>query len=170
MIRPTTLAMLLLAASAGGLLFRVSFEVAELEDRLGGLNRAIVKEQESIHVLRAEWSYLNQPSQLAALAERYLDLVPLATEQIQTFAALPLRPLPETLDDDEITADAATLLAEVKGLPKLKPLAPRRHVRARQETVSRPEVAAIFVTQPAPSRTLGDVLNDVMKPSPVRVE
>ena len=52
MIRPTTLAMFVLAAGTGGLLFQISFEVGALEDRLVDLNRAIISDQESIHVLQ----------------------------------------------------------------------------------------------------------------------
>ena len=175
MIRPITLAMFVLAAGAGGLLFQVSFEVSALEDRLATLNRAIIDDQESIHVLRAEWSYLNQPSQIEALAQRHLDLVPMKTAQIQSFAALPLRPEAEALDSIEGLEGAGLLLAAAKGLPKLKPVAPRRDGRRDEGTGWRRETKTILVAQraaepPATVRTLGDVLNDVMKPNPVRAE
>ncbi|MHA1566623.1 MAG: cell division protein FtsL [Alphaproteobacteria bacterium] len=175
MIRPATLAMFALAAGAGGLLFQVSFEVSALEDRLVTLNRAIVDDQDSIHVLRAEWSCLNQPSQLETLAQRYLDLVPLKTEQIQSIAALPLRPETESPDGMEKLDGAALLLAAAKGLPKLKPVAPRREARPDQGADWPRGTKAIVVAQratepPVTARTLGDVLNDVMKPIPARAE
>lgn len=168
MIRPTTLGMFVLAAAAGGLLFQVSFEVAALEDRLATLNRGIISDEESIHVLRAEWSYLNQPSQLEDLAKRYLDLAPMETAQIQDFAALPMRPVPEITDEDEYPA--AMMLAEAKGLPKLKPIAPRRSIRRGQDIVPQQRVQPILVAQPVRARTLGDVLRDVIEPPPTRVE
>lgn len=179
MIRPTTLAMFALAAGAGGLLFQVSFQVSALEDRLVTLNRTIVDNQESIHVLRAEWSYLNQPSQLAALAQRHLDLEPMKTAQIQSIADLPLRPVPEAPESLDPLDGAVLLLVAAKGLPKLKPAAPRRDRQADQGADWGGESKAILVAQrtaqpnaqpPARVRTLGDVLNDVTKPIAVRAE
>ena len=35
-----------------------------------------------IHVLNAEWSHLNEPQRLQKLAEKYLDIGPMKTEQI----------------------------------------------------------------------------------------
>ena len=42
-----------LAAAAGGVLFQTSYEVQELEDKLGSLNRQIMDEQEAIQILKA---------------------------------------------------------------------------------------------------------------------
>jgi len=168
MIRPTTLAMFALAAGAGGLLFQISFEVRALEDRLVGLNSKIISDQESIHVLRAEWSYLNQPSRLEDLAQRYLDLAPMETSQIQDFAALPMRPVPDSPEADEIAT--AVILADAKGLPRLKPAAPQRARQPDLDSVPEQRAEAILVAQPVRARTLGDVLKDVIDPQAVRIE
>jgi hypothetical protein len=74
MIRPASCVLLLLAACAGAALFHVSFDVSALDDRLTELNRGIVADQEALHVLRAEWSFLNQPARIEELSQRYLDL------------------------------------------------------------------------------------------------
>ena len=92
MIGRTTLLWLGLAAFVVFGLFHVKYEVAALEEELGRLNAATLREQNQIHVLEAEWSYLNRPSRLEELAERYLELKPLAPEQLTTLSALPKRP------------------------------------------------------------------------------
>ena len=53
--------------------------------------RSIAKEAEAIRVLKAEWSYLNQPERLQALARRHLTLGPTAAAQIVVLANLPER-------------------------------------------------------------------------------
>src|SRR6185312_5209156 len=54
MIRPTTLLWMGLAGAVGFGLFKLKHEMQALEDEMFRLNRAIVGEQQSIHVLRAE--------------------------------------------------------------------------------------------------------------------
>ncbi|MCX8230472.1 MAG: hypothetical protein OTJ45_01460 [Alphaproteobacteria bacterium] len=106
MIRPTSAILLILAAAAGGALFHISFEVSELDDRLGTLNRDIRSDREAIHVLRAEWSFLNQPDRLEELARRHLDLQPVTGSQLTSASALPPRPehaLPGLKPHDDLT-------------------------------------------------------------------
>ena len=70
MKRPATLILFALAVVAGGVLFSISFEVSALEERLTVLNKQITQDRDSMHVLQAEWSYLNQPERLDAIARR----------------------------------------------------------------------------------------------------
>lgn len=86
MIRPTTVAWLALALLIVVGLFHVKFQVQALEDELVRLNRQIDGEQEAIHVLKAEWSYVNQPQRLQDLSSRYLELRPLTPRQIVNLA------------------------------------------------------------------------------------
>jgi cell division protein FtsL len=81
MIR-ATVAWLLLIVLAGTGLFLVKHEVQDREEKLARLDEQIAKDRETIHVLRAEWAYLTQPSRLARLADRYLGLKPPAPGQI----------------------------------------------------------------------------------------
>lgn len=75
-------------------LFSVKYQVHDLEDDLVALNKAIVAERQTLHVLEAEWSYLNDPARLRELAERHLDLAPVAAGQMADMRDVPL------LDDD----------------------------------------------------------------------
>ena len=104
MIRSTTLLCAILAIGVGLTLFNVKYQVQDLEHELTILNRKIVEDQQAIHVLRAEWSHLNEPARLRGLAQRHLGLAPMAMEQIATPAGLdmrlpelPARPQPATL-------------------------------------------------------------------------
>lgn len=81
----------LLAALVGFGLFHVKYQVQKLEDRLAQINRDIVREQEQIHVLRAEWTYLNRPERIEQLAKKYLDLAAPKASQIGSIAQLPMR-------------------------------------------------------------------------------
>jgi hypothetical protein len=91
MIGRGTLVWLSLAVVAGVGLFHVSYRVQSLEEELARVNRDILHEQESIHVLRAEWSYLNEPQRLAELSRRHLTLAPLSANQMMRVEDLPLR-------------------------------------------------------------------------------
>lgn len=78
-----------LAAGAVGIgLFFVKHEVKEQEARLAELNQEIRANQEAIHVLKAEWSFLNDPARLKQLSEKYLDMKVMAPTQVTTMQAL----------------------------------------------------------------------------------
>ena len=64
--------------------------------RVAALQQKIDEERESIRLLKAEWSALNQPDRLQHLVERYnsyLQLQPLDVNQIVTPEDLPARPV-----------------------------------------------------------------------------
>lgn len=91
MMGRTTLLCIVLAATLSLVLFLVKYEVKNLERALAGLDRAIAAERQAIHVLRAEWSHLNNPERLLGLATRHLGLVPLDPEQMRALSWLPVR-------------------------------------------------------------------------------
>lgn len=92
MIRQTTLLALLLAAALSVVLFVVKYQVKDLETELTGLDTSILDQEREIHVLRAEWAYLNDPDRLRTLATQYLHMQPIAPSQIETFDQLADRP------------------------------------------------------------------------------
>ncbi len=89
-----TLFWILLAAVVGFGLFQVKYKVQTLEDDLRRLNAAITAEQEQLHVLSAEWAYLNRPARLQDLSARHLPLRRPTVDQIGALDSLPDRPEP----------------------------------------------------------------------------
>lgn len=116
MIRPVTMFWIALAGCVGYGLYHLKNEVQAQEQELFRVNRTILAEQEAIHVLRAEWSYLNQPARLQALASRHLDLQPTKPSQLGTIASLP------PLQQENAPALAAVPSAPT---PTVAPRAPR---------------------------------------------
>lgn len=100
-----------LIAAAGGVLFQTSYDVQDLEEKLAGLNRKIIQEQESIQVLKAEWSYLNDPTKLEQMAQAYLALQPTEPRQYLAMDVIPMRP-----------ADAVPPAAQPPGIAPLPPM------------------------------------------------
>ena len=81
-----------IAAGAAGFLFQVKYRVQDLERELARLNDQILADRESVHVLKTEWSYLNQPERISALAQRHLEMEPMEPLQVAFFDILPPRP------------------------------------------------------------------------------
>lgn len=63
--------------------------VYRLENELRKINQGIQTDIETIHVLNAEWSKLNNPSRLRALVANHIALNPIKAEQIINYSALP---------------------------------------------------------------------------------
>ena len=85
--------LLLLGTFAIGL-YLLENEVEHLQRRLADLDRELLQEQESVQVLKAEWSYLNQPERLQKLALKYVGRVglkPIDPEQTGTLRDLPVK-------------------------------------------------------------------------------
>lgn len=80
---------LLLLLSFG--LYKGVYTVKAQEKEIKELEAAIAKESETIRVLKADWTYLNQPERLQLLARRHLTLAPTAATQIVIMANLPER-------------------------------------------------------------------------------
>ena len=88
MIRFTTILWLTLVACVGVAMFKVKYEVQLLDDELARVQKQTASARDEIHVLNAEWSFLNQPTRLADLARKYLTLQPIATQQYATTSQL----------------------------------------------------------------------------------
>ena len=121
MIRLTTLIWLALASLAGIGLFQVKYRVQSLEQDLGQINRQILRDQEAIHVLGAEWSLLNEPARIADMSRRHLELTPFTAAQLAQFADLPDRiappPAPENPAVVPTTAPLVALGVPMAALP-----------------------------------------------------
>lgn len=95
-MRTTSLVILLVTVAVGIGLFMVKYRVQDLEDQLVALNRGIARDRESIRVLRAEWSHLNEPARIRSLADRYLGMGPVPVKNVASRAEIdtqiPVRP------------------------------------------------------------------------------
>ncbi|WP_167525489.1 hypothetical protein [Roseomonas genomospecies 6] len=89
-----------LIAAAGFVVFETSYEVQELEEKLGSLNRKIMVEQEAIQVLKAEWSFLNDPTRLENLSREHLALQPTEARQFVAMNVVPMRPTPAVAPEE----------------------------------------------------------------------
>ncbi len=77
---------LTIVASLG--LYRTSDRVHEMSQQLHALNSAIDAEQQSIHVLKAEWVYLANPARVEAAAKKHLALRPTSPQQVGDLGTL----------------------------------------------------------------------------------
>lgn len=105
----------LLAAGIAALgLFQIKHQVQGLEQALRIERQAILAAQESIHVLQAEWSFLNRPAVIARLAADHLGLAPLAAEQFVSFEQLPSPSEPGAESGPALPQGAIPLLASAE--------------------------------------------------------
>jgi hypothetical protein len=74
---------------AGVSMFLIKHEVQVLDAELKQFHRDILNHQETILVLRAEWSYLNQPSRIESLVRKYVAFRPTETKQIFNINTFP---------------------------------------------------------------------------------
>lgn len=77
------------AVAAGIGLYHAKYRVLALESELAEVQQDIQRDRQAIHVLKAEWSFLNEPDRLAEFARRHLELVPIAGSQLATIADVP---------------------------------------------------------------------------------
>lgn len=70
-------------------MFVMKNQVQNLENELASINRNIEEDVKTIHILKAEWSHLNNPSRLRTLATKHISLNQVKAEQIINYSALP---------------------------------------------------------------------------------
>lgn len=114
-VKRSTLVLILAAAALSVALFVVKYRVQDLDDQMRDLSRDIASTRESIHVLKSEWSHLNQPERLRHLAGRYLEVGPLDPERVgsaeRVLKELPDRPVEEP-EAPEVAEHATDIKAE----------------------------------------------------------
>jgi hypothetical protein len=70
-------------------LFQVKYTVVDLENLHKSLKKQILTNSEELHILNAEWAYLNDPARLLALMKKYLSsLSPIKGTQEFSFCEL----------------------------------------------------------------------------------
>lgn len=92
------------------MVYTTSDRVATMDKNLRKINTQIEAERQSLHVLKAEWTYLTSPTRIDGLAKKHLALQPTVPKRVveaMTLAsALPVR-----------TADMPTQIAAVSADP-----------------------------------------------------
>lgn len=81
---------ILFAVMATGM-FIIKNRVLNLETELERINTQIQSDQKALHVLKAEWTYLNDPTRIRALSTRHANMKPLNGKQIISFSAIPFK-------------------------------------------------------------------------------
>ncbi len=69
-------------------LYHTSYHVDGLAHELSALNTKIKTEQQNIHILKAEWVFLANPSRIENVARKHLALEPTKTNQIASLKKL----------------------------------------------------------------------------------
>ena len=88
-LRITALVYMACFASLAMGVYLIKYSVQNIQRDVVIARDSLSHEQESLHLLKAEWAYLNRPERLRQLAERHLDLVPLDSKKIEEIGVLP---------------------------------------------------------------------------------
>lgn len=95
---------LILAAS---FVYKIKFDSTLQAERVAKVRGELRRERDAIALLRAEWTKLQTPARLEALARRHLALRPVEPNQFDNFDRLPERPAkpdPKPVTSDPIGA------------------------------------------------------------------
>jgi len=90
MMRAATILWAFLATVAATGLFLLKYQVQAEERHLRELRKDIASTEQSIHVLKAEWSFLNDPLRLREQAERHLAMRPMRANQMVSIDSIPM--------------------------------------------------------------------------------
>ena len=93
MFRPAAFMGIVLVIVLAFGVFQVEHRVQTLRAELDEINRQIIADRDAIHVLKAEWSYLNNPSRLRDMSDEHLFLKYVEASQVRDVGDIPLRPL-----------------------------------------------------------------------------
>lgn len=88
-LRKITALSFLLSSLMGAFIYQIKHRVIDLEQSLNSLNHEIIATNEDIHILKAEWGYLNQPERLKDLSDKYLQLRPIGHTQVASYKTFP---------------------------------------------------------------------------------
>ncbi|KAA0972577.1 hypothetical protein FPY71_05725 [Aureimonas fodinaquatilis] len=97
MLRPLDIVLVAVMLGAATWTFSIKHEAEAVEEALRDVDRRIGLERDTISLLEADWSLLNQPYRLQRLANAFssdLSLVPITPEQIVGPEELPSEPVP----------------------------------------------------------------------------
>lgn len=100
-------------AIAAYALYMVKFSVQNLHREVVVAQRNLAQEKEALHLLNAEWAYLNRPERLRRLSDTHLNLVPLDSRRMQNMDLLPTVASENIVSSPSNVRDAVYQSAEV---------------------------------------------------------
>ncbi len=121
MIKRATIFWMLLATAAGIGLFVLKYEVKSMEGQLAAIHSETLENLEAVHVLKAEWSYLNQPARLEYLGRRLLRLGPVKASQTVDINDIPFRPVGAGDNETSISDSANSYPPAADQVPPCSP-------------------------------------------------
>ncbi len=131
---------------AAAWVYRIKFDATVQAERLAKLRGEVRHERDAIAALRAEWGQLDNPARIEALANRFLQLKPIAPTQFDTLDHLPERPA------QDVTASTDPIGGMIENLPG-----------SNTTTGSIPAAAS---TMPAADRAPSPAPNPALTPAP----
>ena len=123
-----------LSLAAVTALYHTSDRTRELDRQMRAINAAIDNEEQNLHVLKAEWVYLSNPTRVETEAKKHLALLPTAPDQVIQLASLD-DTLPTNEEARQNVAVAATPIETVKTSLAVLPQPSPKHVAARKVAV-----------------------------------
>ena len=114
MIRKLNILLMLTSSIAFVAVYGLKYSVEEIAKSKLSLERQIEKQQGQLSLLKADWSYLNQPGYIQPIVMRHqdqLDLQPIKQAQFGDLSDLPMRPIQP--DTEAMTALFSSLEAGV---------------------------------------------------------
>ncbi len=100
MMRLLNILVIVALVLAAAHVYKIKFESTRQAQRVAKLRLEISREHDAIAALRAEWSQLDNPARIQALARRHLPLKPVEGRQFDPLDQLPERP-PELVPVDD---------------------------------------------------------------------
>ncbi len=115
MFRTLDMALVVVMIAAAAMTYKIKHDAEDRLAEIRKLREAIAQEEETIDVLKADWSILTQPARLQALADQYQDqlgLQQLAARAIVGAGDLPQR---EQGIEDIINSQKGIIARDAKG-------------------------------------------------------
>jgi hypothetical protein len=161
MIRPITCICFLLACGSGLYLYQAKHRVQVLDRRIEETIQATEKLREQTRVLHAEWTLMNDPQRLQALATQFLTLKTVQPSQFTSMAdldgRLPPVPPPATTPPEPAAAPSAPVAEATP--PPPQPEQPTETAGATAPPPPQRKPVAVAAAQPPPPER---------KPAPAR--
>ena len=141
-------AVVLLLGLAMFVLLSIKYKVHYLRRDISEIERQLMSEKQSLHVLQAEWSYLTNPSRIEKLAAEHLHLGQVTVAQFQ-----PEIPSPVPAPEPELVAQENTPLVLAANTSKPLPKAANdvfAEYEAMQEAAATKDQSKTKPSTPAP--------------------